>query len=75
MKNNFDANAVPDEVCDNVMNIYADCSSCQCCNGACCEEDSTGGSYSFCDFDLDMFNVAMLECGHWWVNCYDSRYA
>ena len=65
MKNNFDADAVDDVICDDVRILLADCSSCPCCK-SCCGQDGADEKYHVCNFDLDFFELTGLECGAWW---------
>lgn len=68
MKNNFDADAVDDVICEDVETLFADCSSCPCCK-YCCDKDSPDESDRWCNFDLDFSNVVGLSCGPWWEFC------
>ena len=73
MGNSFDDDAVDDVFCDQVTTLFADCSSCPCCK-SCCREDSVYDNDAFCNFDLDFYELAGLECGVWWYACREIYY-
>eukprot|EP00571_Detonula_confervacea_P010481 CAMPEP_0172305192 /NCGR_PEP_ID=MMETSP1058-20130122/6532_1 /TAXON_ID=83371 /ORGANISM="Detonula confervacea, Strain CCMP 353" /LENGTH=74 /DNA_ID=CAMNT_0013016715 /DNA_START=26 /DNA_END=247 /DNA_ORIENTATION=- len=73
MRNNFDADAVDDVVCDGIPTLTADCITCPCCE-YCCSDDSADEKDPFCNFDLDFYKLTGLECGAWWASCKDARY-
>lgn len=74
MGNNFDADAVDDVICNEVLVMNADCSSCPCCTFNCCSDDSTNANDPNCHFDLDFNKLAGLDCGAWWASCHGSYY-
>mmetsp|Transcript_12577 Transcript_12577/g.27286 ORF Transcript_12577/g.27286 Transcript_12577/m.27286 type:complete len:80 (+) Transcript_12577:2683-2922(+) len=73
MGNDFGADAVDDVICEEVPFLHADCSSCPCCE-YCCSEDSSDENDPFCNFNIDFYHLAGLECGAWWSDCQLSKY-
>ena len=67
-RNSFDADAVDNVLCDQVTTLLADCSSCPCCQ-SCCSEESVYEDDRSCNFDLDFYKLAGLECNVWWEIC------
>ena len=67
MRNNFDAGAVDDVICEQVPVFLADCSSA--CSTYCCGEESTDEAHRSCNFELDFYHLTNLACGEWWMYC------
>ena len=69
MENSLDPDAVQDTTCEEVPVLFADCKSCPCCE-TCCSEDSA----NFCQFDVNFYEIAGLNCGKWWWTCRTISY-
>merc|ERR1712127_347281 len=65
MRNDFEADAVEEAICDQVLLLLADCSSCPCCKG-CCEDNYVLENDFFCNFELNFHELSGLEGGAWW---------
>ena len=66
-RNNFDANAVDEVICEKVPTLLADCRSS--CSTYCCNEDSPDQDGRPCNFDLDFYQLTNLACFEWWMHC------
>lgn len=77
MENNFDSDAVDDIICDEVLTLYADCSTCSCCKSCCSSRDSESEDSheidQLCNFEVDFYVISGLECGGWWEVCYEPE--
>lgn len=74
MQNNFDSDAVSDEICEQASLLMADCSSCSCCESCCDSKDMDNEENRLCYFDLDFHQLAGLTCGAWWADCSTAIY-
>ena len=69
-RNNFDANAIDEVICEKVPTLLADCRSS--CSTYCCNEDSPDQDGRPCNFDLDFYQLTNLACGEWWMHCMEA---